>query len=436
MPRALAYLIYVLISLLLIPAGVAFSEEKPPTWWQSLDPQWGGHVRLVAKAYQAQTESYYHPVGTERFYDGQGDFRLKGKFQLGDWGYFEAHYEAAFAGGDQVRKNNALAQLYPGAFSGYFIQGPITDDRRLMDLSHTISSDKSYYLYHRLDRLLLAWQPDWGTVRLGRQALTWGTGMLFNPMDLFNPFEPTDFIRDYKIGDDMALVQAPLGDLGNLQALVVPRRDPATGDVESDQSSTAAKLHLLTGQAELDIMAARHYGDNVVGVGGIGYVGQAAWRADATWTFLEDGGGYLSLVANMDYSWVWGGKNWYGWIELYFNGLGRDDPTEAIGDPLVADRVERGELFALGRVYADAEIKVELHPLFNAFCTIILNLYDTSGVLQPRGVWDVTQNSQLTMGANLYFGGPGTEYGGFILPGTQWQSPSPDTAYVLYTWYF
>lgn len=435
MPRALISLTWVLLVLLLAPGAAALADEQP-SWWQSLDPEWGGHLRVVGKATQVQSDSYYQPVGDQRFYDGQGDFRLKGKFHLGDWGYFEAHYEAAFAGGDQVRKDNGLAQLFPAAYSSYYLQGPISDDTRLMDLSRTISSDKSYYLYHRLDRLLLTWQPEWGTLRLGRQAITWGAGMLFNPMDLFNPFQPTDFIRDYKIGDDMAVLQKPLGDLGNLQVLAVPRRDPATRDVEADQSSAAAKLHLISGQTEFDLMAARHYGDNVVGAGAVGYVGQAAWRADATWTFLHDGGGYLSLVANMDYSWMWGGKNWYGWIEFYFNGLGRDDPTEAIQDPLILERVERGELFALGRVYADAEIKVELHPLFTIYCTGILNLYDTSGVLQPRGVWDVTQNSQLIVGANLYFGGPGTEYGGFTLPGTPWQTPSPDTGYLLYTYYF
>jgi hypothetical protein len=435
MPRTWAHLISLLAAVLVFWAGPAFADEKA-SWWQSLEPEWGGRLRLTVKAFQAQRESYYEPVGTERFYDGLGDFRLKGKLHFDDWGYFEAHYEAVFAGGDQVRKNNELARRFPGMFGGYLRQGPITDDRRLMDLSRTVSSDNSYYLAHRLDRLLLAWQPDWGTLRLGRQALTWGAGMLFNPLDLFNPFEPTDFIRDYKVGDDMAVLQLPLGDLGNLQVLAVPRRNPTNGDVESDQSSAAAKLHLIAGDTEFDLMAARHYGDNVAGVGGTGYVGQAAWRADATWTFLEDGGGYLSLVANMDYSWVWGGKNWYGWIEFYFNGLGRDDPAEALGDPQVIDRTERGELFALGRAYADAEVKVELHPLFNAFCTVILNLHDTSGVLQPRGVWDITQNSQLTMGMNLNFGGPGTEYGGFTLPGSSWQSVSPDTAYVFYTWFF
>ena len=108
MPRALVYLAWLLLVLLLAPGAAALADEQP-SWWQSLDPEWGGHLRVVGKATQVQSDSYYQPEGDQRFYDGQGDFRLKGKFQLGDWGYFEAHYEAAFAGGDQVRKDNGLA---------------------------------------------------------------------------------------------------------------------------------------------------------------------------------------------------------------------------------------------------------------------------------------------------------------------------------------
>ena len=38
-------------------------------------------------------------------------------------------------------------------------------------------------------------------------------------------------------------------------------------------------------------MAARHYDDHVVGLGSSGIWGGAAWRADITATFLDDGQG-------------------------------------------------------------------------------------------------------------------------------------------------
>jgi len=67
-----------------------------------------------------------------------------------------------------------------------------------------------------------------------------------------------------------------------------------------------------------------------------------------------------------------------------------------------------------------AILHVELHPLFNAYLTMITNVANPSGVIQPRATWNVTQNFELTLGGNLYYGAEGTEYGGFELPGTEY----------------
>ena len=39
-----------------------------------------------------------------------------------------------------------------------------------------------------------------------------GERVFFNPMDLFNPFAPTDIEREYKIGDDMAYAKIAFGE--------------------------------------------------------------------------------------------------------------------------------------------------------------------------------------------------------------------------------
>jgi hypothetical protein len=81
--------------------------------------------------------------------------------------------------------------------------------------------------------------------------------------------------------------------------------------------SLAGKLHFARGTADFDLMTAIHYEDTVIGFGSAGYLGDAAWRLDAVWTFLRED--YLSLVANMDYSWVWRERNFYGFLEFFFN---------------------------------------------------------------------------------------------------------------------
>lgn len=402
--------------------------------------QWGGQIKTQGSVSWPDDESIFQVVGTRPYYDGNVSFRLKNQLFYSDWISLETHYEAVLSGGDTRQKVGQLEQRYPDFFSnGSTTLSGLNDERRLMDLTRTVEQDDRYIFYHRLDRFVLTLQPTWGVLRIGRQALTWGNGLLFNPMDLFNPFSPTDIERDYKVGDDMISLQLFPNESGDFQFLYVPRRDLGNHNVELDQSSLAGKLHFSSGTTEFDIMAARHYKDKVVGIGSTGYLWDAAWRLDAIWTFLQgeaDKNNFLSVIANLDYSWIWWNKNIYGFIEFYYNGLGNDDPSQAYIDPLINERFLRGEMFTFGRTYLSEGIQVEVHPLFKIYLTVITNLSDSSGIVQPRAVWDLAKNIQLTFGSTIGYGGVGTEFGGFHIPQTAFLHKSPDNAYIWFTLFF
>jgi hypothetical protein len=416
-------------------AATNISRTRPAAAKLPVDVQWGGYTRILGSVSWPDDESFFEPVGAGPCYDHQTEFRLNNDLYFSRWGYFKTHYEAIFSGGDTRHKGKKLERLYPDLFGRgeMNVTSPVNDDRRLMDLTDTVHENDDSILTHRLDRLSLTLRPEWGAVRIGRQALTWGNGMLFNPMDLFNPFAPTDIARYYKVGDDMATIQIPISDMDDFQFLYVPRRNPSTEKVEWDESSLAGKMHFVSGVTEFDVMAAEHYNDAVVGLGGTGYLGDAVWRLNSTWTFLDKDSradDFLSLVANMDYSWVWWGKNTYGLIEFYFNGLGDNRYTEAAADPEIAERMARGEMFTLGRTYLGGEIRMELHPLFTIDITVINNLADPSGIVQPRGVWDVAQNIQLVLGAGIYYGDRGSEYGGFEIAQSPFVNKPPDSIFL------
>ena len=423
----------------------AVSDNKPAgieSLYQAVSPEWGGQLRLRSSLSWHSDDSVYSLVGTEGpYYDASVEFRLKNTLYFGDWGVFETHYEAVLSGFDTRRKTKALEALFPDLIgSGLMPPGKVNDRRRLMNLTATLSEDDGHVLYHRLDRLVLTTYPSWGTVRVGRQAVTWGNGLIFNPMDLFNPFSPTDILRDYKVGDDMITAQMPVGSIGAFNFLYLPRRDPVSGDAEWwDESSLAGRFHFAVSDYEFDIMAAHHFDDTVLGIGSTGYLGGAAWRLDALWTFLNEKGngkGFFSLVANVDYSWVWWEKNFYGLIEFYYNGVGKGDYTDALFTDALVERIQRGEVFTIGRYYLAGSVQIELHPLLNLHLTAIANMADPSGILQPRAVWDVTQNIQLTAGGNIYWGRDGTEFGGVRLPEGDLLLESPLDAFVWLTYYF
>jgi len=392
----------VLIAVCLCPGAVSASdaEESETAWYEKINSEWGGQLRAGGSASWHQEDSYYLVTGDNPFLDGFLETRIKNKTFWTDRLYTDVHYELVLSGFDTRAAEQELQNRF-GDFAGAYDEaGPVSDDRRLFDLTEAISEDDRYILYHRLDWAYISISPSWGLIRLGRQAVTWGNGFLFNPMDLLNPFAPTDIIRDYKMGDDMALFQTRLPRVGELQLLYVPRRNPLTDRVEWDSSSLGGKLHLAKGTFEFDIMAARHYDDYVIGAG------------------------------------IWGGKNFYGLLEFYYNGLGNDDYGQALLDPELADRVARGELFTLGRAYLAGRINMEVHPLFNIYVTAINNVEDPSGLIQTYGVADLMQNLQLTIGAAISYGDRGTEYGGFYLPGSRYLADSAESVYFWLTYYF
>ena len=413
-------------------AALSNDTTSPSPWHLDIDDHWGGHLKVRGSASWPAYGSFLGSEETETLYDGHTEARVTNRLFFGDWGSLDTHYEIILSGGDTRRRIKSLEKLYPALFT----DGALEDDRRLMDLTRAIDEDEGHVAYHRLDRLALSLFPDWGMVRVGRQAVTWGNGLLFNPMDLFNPFSPTDIERDYKVGDDMISTQFSAQGMGELQFLYVPRRNPISGEVEWEQSSLAGKLHFFRDTVEFDIMAAEHYRDAVLGLGSAGYLGDAAWRLDGTWISSDSDDGYVSMVANMDYSWVWLNRNCYGFVEFFLNGLSHNNYSNFYGDSELASRIEWGELYTLGRTYLSGHIRLELHPLFNVYITVIENLADPSGAIQPRAVWDIAEDMQITVGGALYHGRKGTEYGGVTIPGTRFIDRPPGTAFLWISYFF
>jgi hypothetical protein len=428
------------LSCFLLLLGATCADAETDTSPETIEAKWGGHLKYSGEVSFPPATSPYRAVGPDTYCDVSLEGRLKNTLFLGSSSSLDTHYEIAAAAGDTLDAQDELAQLLGKSDVYTLLAGPIpNDDLRVMNLTRVLDETDDSVLYHRIDRLALTVAPDWGTVTAGRYAVTWGNGFLFNPMDLFNPFSPTDIERDYKIGDDMVLAQVPTGNVGNFQLLYVPRRDPISGDITWEESSLAAKVHLLQGSMEFDLLAARHFEDQVFGVGGSGYLLDAAWRMDVTWTRLHEGSpdpNYLSLVANLDYSWMWWDKNFYGFLEFFYSGIGKDNYQEALSDPEILSRIARGELFTLGRTYLAGSLQIEIHPLVNFFITAITNVGDPSGILQPRLTWDITGDLQLLVGADVVWGAEGSEYGGIPIDGTPYTTRASDSVYAWLSYYF
>lgn len=384
-----------------------------------------GQWTLRASHDDYSSQSVLFPVIGESAFNRSAELRLMTNYRTGA-NQFTLHYEG-------VGSISELATVDLPEGLDTFSAGIPDDRRRVMDLSSQFAGDEERLAYHRLDRLFWRHDTDWGSLTLGRTAITWGNGLVFNPMDLFNPFAPTDVERDYKLGDDLVLLDLYPADWnGGLdwQVLMVPRRDPLTWSLRADQSSLALKTHFFVGDVEWDLLASLHYDEPVLGFGRVGTIGSAVWRTDATVTFAKSGHTYFSAVANIDRSWTLGGLNWYGSLEFHYNSIGTNRYAFILTETELLNRLERGELYTIGRSYFSPSLQVELHPLVNLYLAGIVNLEDPSGVLLPRLTWSIRQNLELTLGSNVMIGPAGTEFGGLPLPLTENVLESPDRIYL------
>jgi len=57
-------------------------------------------------------------------------------------------------------------------------------------------------------------------------------------------------------------------------------------------------------------------------------------------------------------------------------------------------------------------------------------------MLLPRIVYDFSDNIYITLTALLTWGAAGTEYGGYVIPGTGFTTAPADTISAWITWYF
>jgi hypothetical protein len=317
--------------------------------------------------------------------------------------------------------------------------GVINDDRRWFDLTHEIEDSGKKAVVQRLDRLSVGFTTDHAVARFGRQAITWGNGMVFTPMDVFNPFDPAAVDKEYKTGDDMLYGQYLFENGSDLQGVGIVRRNPLNGETESDQSSLAGKYHGFVGSNDFDVLASSHFGDTLIGLGGIVSVGGSVWRGDLTWTNSGDEE-VISGVASISYSWVLGGRNWSGILEYYHNGFGQhggDYGGQALSEnPELLRRIGRGELFTLGRDYLVASATVEISPLFLLIPNVFVNLGDPSGLFQLVGQYDWKQDLQVLTALNIPMGPDGSEYGGIegANPGTYLSTTA--SLFAQIAWYF
>ena len=242
---------------------------------------------------------------------------------------------------------------------------------------------------------------------LGRQAITFGKTLFWNPLDLFLPFGSTQFNRDYKAGVDAVRVDLALGDLSGATLVGVPGRSGAPPAAAGDawhRSALVARAFGNTRGWDVAAQGGKILGGYHLGGAFTGELASLQLRGEAAWfAALEesgagapagsDGDGHLGAVAGAGREFAV--RDLQLQAEYFYNGGARGNLKERLA--LVAEgRTRHASRHLLGGLASG-----RIHALVSGSLALLWAPEDGSRLAQPGLVWSAADEVEVVAGAVL-----------------------------------
>ena len=317
-----------------------------------------------------------------------------------------------------VQTRNLLVYQENIASSRLFLD-QLTTSTYYFDLKSDWLEEDNWYGSTEIDRLYLDWTFNDLQVITGRQRIAWGTCLVWNPTDFFNPFDILDFDYEERPGTDAVHVQYYTGPVSQFNMAVTPGRTRydviyAGRYVTNYQNYDLA---LLGGWQKNSLrLAANWAGELFDG----GFRGEVLYtRPDIAYQTIvitdrfpgfelvsrDYQDPYWTIALSYDYTFE---NSFYIHTEGLYNGLGT---TEKAGIRRF-DVLFTGEL-SPARYSLFQELAYQVTPLLRADFFIIWNPSDYSWIAAPSVQYSLAANWEAYLLVFPSGGDAGTEYGGY-----------------------
>ncbi len=244
---------------------------------------------------------------------------------------------------------------------------------------------------HFIDRLYFRQEFDFGNLIVGRQRISWGTGRVWNPTDLFNPLNPANFAKIEKDGADAAVFKYYLGNFSDIQIVY-------NAEHHFKQSNFAARLRSHYRTYDFSLMAGRVSRRIVLGGDFAGNLFKAGFRGELLFSADHHSfqSNFFRWILGLDYQF---NAKLYGLAEYQHNGEGVTDRLE-----YDLPRLFRGEILNVARDYLFLQGTYQLHPLLTSSAAFNGNLNDGSAFFNFTLSYSAGDNTTITAGALLTTG--------------------------------
>lgn len=270
-----------------------------------------------------------------------------------------------------------------------------------LDLSWEGTDGTDLTVSGRIDRLVLSARRPGLDLAVGRQPVTFGRGLIFTPLDLVGPFNPTIIDQEYKPGVDAIRADMYAGTSGQVTLAAAYAGDwDLSGLVLAGYGSTTV------GVWDLGLFGGLIHRDAVVGLSASGSAGTVGLRAEGTVTLPPEEAAeddpFVRVAVGVD---LYPGGTGTTTVstEVYVQSLGAGEVNEYLAE-WQGERVARGELWSAGRYYAATALSHQLNPIVTVSGSLIANLADPSALFAPALSWSVSDEAAVSAGAYVGLG--------------------------------
>jgi len=227
---------------------------------------------------------------------------------------------------------------------------------------------------YEIDRAVYRQRFSRFTLGIGRQAIDWGSGRFWQPLNVFGAFAPTDLDTDFKPGIDAVTLDLYPSAFSSLTAAYVfsPHDNAALKD------SGALYYRRQIGElSELSLLAGSVIGNRLAGGSFESAIGGMGWRIEGLYYHLEESDeNAFFWIGGVDYQFTNGTLIAAEWYDNSRGATREDELGVMSDDALVASGLQQ----QLGRQLLGLSLERDITPLLHGSYTLLASsLYGNDG---------------------------------------------------------
>ncbi len=275
------------------------------------------------------------------------------------------------------------------------------DQRRLafFDLEDVFFDEEHVFWKHAVYRAYVKYFTPSFQCTVGKQGVDWSRMRFYHPFDLFNPISPLDIEKDEKIGVDAVNVELYPKPFMLINFIYAPYEN-------KDKQGFGLRLGGKIKDYDIFLIGSEVKKDRVLGFGFDGYLMEAGFRGELTYTYKDNHDHFFRSSVGLDHSIT---PKLYGLIEYFYNG---DANIDNRGDFLGSYEFSRRAM-SITRHILGAGIEYELTGITKLNNYAFYDFEGTSLYYNPEFKWNIRPNFDLTVGAQVFEGDDESEYGDY-----------------------